>query len=181
MIYDINETTSLSIAIDEDFPPEELIATFQSYLKYYYRSIHSLSSSVREKNRMYIQAMFTRFVKFNPIYGRKILKKTSGFSQNITYKPTFEQNSPGFEPPFNYSKLYTEGHKKETNVLSNFVLEYRKKANSSYRTIIQGSTSTPIMLNFNQLSQLVRAAHEIDETNDIDSDDDESEDTDSVS
>ena len=133
MIDDMNSTTSYSLNIDDDFPTDVLIDTFRPYLKYYYRSINSLSSSVREKNSLYIRALMDRFISSSPGYGRRISKKISKSLDKSKTEINFIQKAPVFEPPVNYSRLYNEGHENETNILSSYVIDYRRKKELSRR------------------------------------------------
>jgi len=142
MIKESNDNTRTSLNIDDDFPSDVLIKTFQPYLKYYHRSVYSLSSSVKEKNRLYIKALMDRFVSHSPTYGRKIAKKITTLSGKNKFETIYIMNAPTFKSPVNYSSLYREGHENEINILSSYVQDYRRKQEFSRRQLFHTNLIT---------------------------------------
>ena len=55
-----------SININDDFPEDILMKAFTPYIKYYYRSLYSLNSTVKIKNATYWRAGLKNFSAQNP-------------------------------------------------------------------------------------------------------------------
>jgi hypothetical protein len=85
------------IIIDETFPKDLLIKIMQPYLELYIISQYSLLYTDRIQCKKILKKKLIAFTKFNPLFGRKIYKKTVGFldifgnSSNGTER--FEYNS----------------------------------------------------------------------------------------
>jgi hypothetical protein len=67
------------IALDEEFPEDVLVKIFKPYLLLYLTSAYAFVGFVRHQNQVSFIRNMHRFYKFNPRFGRKILR--------IQYKP----------------------------------------------------------------------------------------------
>jgi hypothetical protein len=62
------------IAIDEEFPEEVLVKIFKPYLLLYLTSNYAFVGFIRHQNRVSFIRNMHRFYKFNPKFGRKIVR-----------------------------------------------------------------------------------------------------------
>lgn len=115
-----------SININDDFPEDVLINSFLPYIKYYYRSIYSLSSSVKNKNNIYWRAGLKHFWTQNPQFGRKHIKRKTNNDNKKKISITFNQNLPLYKSPCDYNNDYNDSHMKCNNVERDFIKSYRK-------------------------------------------------------
>ncbi len=137
-IYDMIETYNKKhpdnkINIHGAFPKNQLISIFEPYLKYYYKSLYSLCMSSKNENTLFIDALLYNFHKFNPKFGRRVMKK------NIFGKKTvFIDKHVQFSSPRNYNFNYSESHKSQVKCLAPFVKKYveisNKKNNNCVNT-----------------------------------------------
>jgi hypothetical protein len=67
------------MAIDEDFPEDVLVKIFKPYLLLYLTSAYAYVGFVRHQNQVSFIRNMHRFYKFNPRFGRKIIR--------VQYKP----------------------------------------------------------------------------------------------
>jgi hypothetical protein len=84
------------IIIDETFPKDLLIKIMQPYLELYITSQYSLLYTDRIQCKEILKKKLTAFNKFNPLFGRKIYKKTTDLFQffgNSSTRERFEYNS----------------------------------------------------------------------------------------
>jgi hypothetical protein len=67
------------VVIDEDFPEDILVKIFKPYLLLYLTSAYAYVGFVRHQNQVSFIRNMHRFYKFNPRFGRKIIR--------VQYKP----------------------------------------------------------------------------------------------
>ena len=90
-------------------------------MKYYYKSIYSLSNNTRHENALFVNSLLYNFTKKNPFFGRR--KKIEHF---IGHSYSYESSVCDFEAPINYKKNISNCHLKNANNYSNIVNNYIK-------------------------------------------------------
>jgi hypothetical protein len=122
MIFHYNKKhKNNQIRIDSKFPKDVLISIFKPYLKYYYKSIYSLSNNTRHENALFVNSLLYNFTKKNPFFGRR--KRVEHF---IGHSYSYESSVCDFEAPINYKKNISNCHLKNANNYSNIVNNYIK-------------------------------------------------------
>ena len=76
MITTFNVLSTKKIIIHEDFPQNKLIEIFKPYIILYLTSCYSLNTLLKNKAYNKLNKKLFRFQKFNPYFGRRILKTT---------------------------------------------------------------------------------------------------------
>lgn len=71
MLYEYGDN---KMNIDPTFPKKKLSLIMRPYLELYYQSKHSLINLKKQKARVELIYKLNKFVKFNPQFGRKVLK-----------------------------------------------------------------------------------------------------------
>tara|TARA_Y200000002_G_scaffold382392_1_gene399278 strand:- start:3071 stop:4447 length:1377 start_codon:yes stop_codon:yes gene_type:complete len=113
------------IRINREFPVNELITIFEPYLKYYYKSLYSLCDSTKDENTLFIDALLYNFQKFNPKFGRRIIKR------NLFGKtPLFINKHIPFKSPRNYNLKNEDSHMYQVKCIAPFVKEYVQAKNN---------------------------------------------------
>lgn len=80
--------------IDKNFPKNKLVEIMRPYLLLYFIHEYSLSyTSKRNDAFLNLKLKFRQFVKYNPNFGRKIMKKMENSKKYIS---TFNFNAPNF-------------------------------------------------------------------------------------
>ena len=75
-IYDVKRRLS----IDPEFPKSELAKTLKPYIVLYYLRKHTLDTFRREYYTNELQHTFSRFIRYNPTFGRRIVHVSSQYS-----------------------------------------------------------------------------------------------------
>lgn len=153
MIENYNDChPELPININDDFPEDVLMKAFTPYIKYYYRSLYSLNSTVKSRNNTYWRAALKNFSAQNSQFGRKIIKNKNKQknTNKIKFSITFNDKVPSFESPCDYNKNYHESHIKTDVVERDFVIKYRKDIENKSRERRTNNT-VQLATSFNQL------------------------------
>lgn len=136
MINDFNlkfDSDKRKILVSEDFPNESLIQIFKPYLNLNLISIYSLicQSKVEAKNKL--NKKLLDFQKFNPHFGRKIIKYKNIYKNGIiqTVKSHIEFN-------MNYKKFNSY----EIDCFMNNHLTYYEESYDNYETNENDASST---------------------------------------
>lgn len=159
MIENYNDChPELPININDDFPEDILMKAFTPYIKYYYRSLYSLNSTVKSRNNTYWRAALKNFSAKNSQFGRKIIKNKNRQknTNKIKCSITFNDKIPVFESPCDYNKNYHESHIKTDVVERDFVIKYRKDIENKSRerrtnNILVRNNPDQLAASFNQL------------------------------
>ena len=147
MIFHYNKKHKCNqIRIDSKFPKDVLISIFKPYLKYYYKSIYSLSNNTRHENALFVNSLLYNFTKKNPLFGRR--KKIDNM---LGHSYSYESNVTDFEPPINYKKNISNCHLKNANNYSNIVNNYIKNEDRICSNNINNENHT-----FQSLSNMLR-------------------------
>tara|TARA_B100000123_G_scaffold248049_1_gene205421 strand:+ start:244 stop:1620 length:1377 start_codon:yes stop_codon:yes gene_type:complete len=168
------------IRINSEFPVNELITIFEPYLKYYYKSLYSLCDSTKDENTLFIDALLYNFQKFNPKFGRRIIKR------NLFGKtPLFINKHVPFKPPRNYNLKNEDSHMYQVKCVAPFVKEYvQEKNNKNNNDCFNASQSNESALNPYQNSiqrfQLQVLSNQPNFLHDDDDDDDDDDDIGSI-
>jgi FlaG/FlaF family flagellin (archaellin) len=136
MIENYNDChPELPININDDFPEDILMKAFTPYIKYYYRSLYSLNSTVKSRNNTYWRAALKNFSAQNSQFGRKIIKNKNRQknTNKVKFSITFNDKLPIFESPCDYNKNYHESHIKTDVVERDFVTKYRRDMENKSR------------------------------------------------
>jgi hypothetical protein len=99
MIYEYGEN---KIKIDPSFPKNKLSIIMRPYLLLFYMSKHSLINLNKHRARTALNTKLNKFVNFNPLFGRKILKiekywSTKKGKQNYRTINTYNDKHINFE------------------------------------------------------------------------------------
>lgn len=146
------------INIHDDFPEDILIKAFTPYIKYYYRSLYSLNSIVKNRNNTYWRAALKNFSAQNSQFGRKIIKNRNRQknTNKTKFSITFNDKLPIFESPCDYNKNYHESHIKTDVVERDFVIKYRRDMENKSRerrpnNVLVSNNTDQLTSSFNQL------------------------------
>jgi hypothetical protein len=93
MINIFNSHNTKKIYIHNDFPQDKLIQILKPYLFLHLTSVYSFNNLIKNRAKIELKAKLIRFNKFNPIFGRKIVKNVATRQQpfgKIIYKQHFE-------------------------------------------------------------------------------------------
>ena len=71
------------VKIDVAFPKNKLFLILRPYLMLYYRSKHSLIHLSRQRARCELACKLDKFIKFNPQFGRKVIKVEKYWSMKL--------------------------------------------------------------------------------------------------
>jgi hypothetical protein len=71
------------VKIDVAFPRNKLSLILRPYLTLHYQSKHSLINSTRQKARCLLTRKLSKFINFNPNFGRKIVKVEKYWSKSL--------------------------------------------------------------------------------------------------
>ena len=133
------------IRMDSRFPKKQIVSTFKPYLKYYYKSLYSLSNNTRHENTLFMNSLLYNFTEKNPCFGkRKRVEHIMGYSYN------YDSTVSDFESPINYKKNLLNCHLKNSNNYSNVVNNYIK--NEDWISTIDNENHT-----FESLSNMLRS------------------------
>jgi hypothetical protein len=141
-----------SININDDFPEDIFMKAFTPYIKYYYRSLYSLNSTIKRKNSIYWKAALKNFSEQNSQFGRKIIKNKHRLknTNKVKLSVTFNDKLPIFESPCDYNKNHHESHIKTDNVEREFVIKYRNDMENKSRHE-RRDNANQLASSFNQL------------------------------
>lgn len=73
------------IVVHQDFPNNKLIEIMKPYLKLYLLSHYSLIYVIREKSKKDLIRNLNKFKKFNPLFGRKIMKINNDNTSTVSF------------------------------------------------------------------------------------------------
>jgi hypothetical protein len=98
------------ITIHSDISQKIIVDIFKPYLNLYYRNIHSMTTVDHNKYFVYYQYMLEQFNKFNPAFGRRIIKKIHPFKTKTKTYITYNTEHIEFNFPINYYHMYQKSH-----------------------------------------------------------------------
>ena len=112
MIYEYGEN---KIKIDPSFPKNKLSTIMRPYLLLFYMSKHSLINLNKHKARIALNCKLKKFVNFNPLFGRKIIKIEKYWSKKIgkqTYRTfnTYNDKHINFENQDDSTEVFLGSH-----------------------------------------------------------------------
>ena len=139
--------SSFKIDIHDDFPEETLFKTFTPYVKYYYRSMFSLNTIDKAKNRLYWRALLKHFAIQNPLFGRKTIKSVKKMNNKRTNIIAFNDIAGTFEAPCNYNTNDSDCHIKYSNIEKKFITDYRKDIQNA----VYGNSTHNVREDFNSI------------------------------
>lgn len=171
MITTFNVLSKKKIIIHEDFPQNKLVEIFKPYVLLYLTSCYSLTPMLKNKAYNKLNEKLFRFQKFNPHFGRRILKSTVT-QTNIFGKKTREQHYEYNNTHVNFNEKRKDNFlHNHTTVNTNSLEDYTISNALSPRFIYTYTNRENIALILNE--NIIAA----DEEEDDDDADDEDEDT----
>jgi len=117
------------IIIHHEFPDDKLIEIMKPYLRLYLLSHYSLIYVIREKSKKDLIKELSNFKKFNPLFGRKMMKVNNNNSTTISFNMVHslfyinETNKENREFMINHSGKVTHEDNDEFNSFVYFVSE----------------------------------------------------------
>lgn len=98
----INREYTKKLSIHKNFPRDKLVDIFRPYLHLYYIHKYYISGTVKKRNAMIeLNRKLKDFVFFNPLFGRKIIKKQTnilGLKNILVKTETFNTDHILFNP-----------------------------------------------------------------------------------
>ena len=117
------------IIIHHEFPSDKLIEIMKPYLRLYLLSHYSLIYVIREKSKKELIKELNNFKKFNPLFGRKMIKINNNNSSTIPFNMVHslfyinETNKENREFMINHTSKVTDEDNDEFNSFVYFVSE----------------------------------------------------------
>ena len=119
------------IIVHHEFPDDKLIKIMKPYLRLYLLSHYSLIYAIREKSKKDLIKELSNFKKFNPLFGRKVMKignssnslTTISFNMVHSLFYTNENNKENREFMINHTGKVTDEDNDEFNSFVYFVSE----------------------------------------------------------
>jgi len=117
------------IIVHHEFPDDKLIKIMKPYLRLYLLSHYSLIYVIREKSKKDLIKELSNFKKFNPLFGRKMMKINNNNSSTISFNMVHslfyinETNKENREFMINHTGKVTDEDNDDFNSFMYFVSE----------------------------------------------------------